>query len=1097
MLNSKWVRVSVASVLLFVATTIGLSRADNLNGLAGLFGALIQQAQQDKTRYQNDFVYGQRLQIALRRLGLYHGKIDGHIGAGTTAALLEFYNRGDIEPPSAITTATVTEVEAAARQSTAKQISQNIDSSSASGNNGEGPSFSCEGNLTLTEQTICNSGDLSDLDQQMYAAYQQAIGGYSSNEQQDKIRSRAKQFSQQRDACNSSSDCIKRSYAFAISDIGRDRPTSGETSHKLIEVSDIDPKLNLGAGRAWIIVASRENLSDALLLSDDYADRFDSVLVMRSPKGAYAIAIGWAPKDLGRSLLQDFKARNLIPQDSFLSDGLDYSAPVFAKARPNPKTRDLLFLVSMLRPSSHGLAEMQNGTNSLAFLNDYSVRIGGLDSSDDYIGVRSQPEASKKPQYLLPHGTLLRRVLDSGDWTKVQTVSGISGWVQKPYLKTLAYTDDHDSSKALGVTPQVAEISSTPIQELDQTQKDDIRAHATILLSDIDGYLKTDPKIDELTSLAELVGQVQKFQTLKDYISLQASVQKLEERAAPLPGYKSFVQKSEEARKETDARALETADGEAKRNVFFMEFYIKNNVTAEVTPQMATVLKRYNNALNSPSLAELTSLNSVTATLISKYDLNGQYSEKLAKFAPSSDAARARTLVEVLDQYAKGPAKPLMTGNGGDFVFLYNDTKLAPSIIKNLKGDFEFAGSKAKVCAFHMLSDSDIKRGLLSYLAGKGAPNIDLDHEPCNETQFLKYDLLIGQRKQILALTQSYMLPVLQLMADGQLKEFSTPTEQDISRSAQYTKETLIALESDILAGAKNGYGLVRIENASAKICANIVGDAEPHLRALKEQSRAVVEAVGESFGWSLSGADQTFVLAKKGECGAAYNDAKSLAVLIQGLKRDGIAYHMAPLWIENATIISLQGVIESERQDKIKQQADKQKNIDDESKLAAAKQVDYAAQRVTIEKKLRDENGPRARTKTDAIRDGLREFADGKESWTTAAFQGFSSWYTSQLQNHWELVSIESSVRDFGSAKWKDRKLEAAFTETHVTMKNKILGETKDYCWILGGIDDAEYQMERETFATQCDQADGTLSNWFVANGFISEWVAPANASN
>ncbi len=1090
----KWLRVGFASLLVCATTAVGISRADNVEGFAGVFGALIQQAQQAQAQRQNDLVSVQRLQIALRRLGFYHGKIDGHMGAGTSASVLEFYSQNNRTPPSQITTDTVVEIEDAASQASPSQSAQN---SNSADHNGEGPSFSCDGNLSQTERTICNDENLSNLDQQMNGAYRQAIANHSSADQQNEIQNRARQFRQRRDACGTDSDCIQRSYERAVADIGADVASPTDTNHKLGEVKGFEPNLKLQNGRAWILVASRENLSDALTLSDNYADKFDSAIVMRSPKGPFAISIGWVPKDMGRDLLDNLKSNNLVPSDSFLSDGQDYSGPIFAKAKPNPNSRDLLVLLTMLRPSAQELAHMQDNGSSIKLLIDYPLRVGGLSPSDDYIGMRNQPDASKKPQYLLPHGTMLQKISENSDWIKAQAVSGISGWFQKSYLKPLNYSDSHDvTATQEASTSQDQSTSKISATSFDQTQKDDIRKHSTLLLSDIDAYLKTDPKIDDLSSLAELVGQLKKYQTTEDYVSLQGSIQKLEEKAAPLSGYKDFISKRDQARQEADARSLEGQVADAKGYVFFMQFYIKNNVTADAAPQMATLLNRYEEGLKSPSLVELTSLNSDSKALISKSGLDSQYKNKMTSFAPSDDAANARTLAEVPLQFASGPAKPLLMGDGTDFVMVYNDTSLAPNIVKNLKGDFEFIGGNARVCSFYALSDADVKRGLLAYLTSKGAPNIDLDTNACNEAEFLKYDLLVGQRKQVLGLTQHYMMPVLKLMEEGKLKLFAVAGQSDISGAAPFTKDTLVTLESDILAGAKTGFGLVRVENASSTICAIIDGEVEPHLLALKDQSRAVAETVGDKFNWKVSDADHVFLSAKKGECGAAYGDAKSLAVLMQALKRDGIAYHLAPLWIDNATILKLQGVVESERQDKIKQQAEKQQNVQDETKLAAARAVDEAAQKVTIEKKLRDENGPRARTKSDAIRDSLKDLADGKQTWTANVFPEYSTWYASQLQDHWELVSIDASVHDFGNAKWKDRTLEAAFADTHVTMKNRILGETKDFCWVLGGIDDAEYQVERVPVAVRCEQADDILSRWFVGNGFVSQWVTSAGAS-
>lgn len=1094
---SYFFKVTLASFIMLSCFAMGVTKANNLDGVAGLFGALIQQAQQNKAQRQNDFVAIQRLQTSLRRLGLYGERIDGHWGGTTSAAVIAFYHQSNRPAPEQITMQTVSEIESAANRVPATRIVPVNDSPGQS----SGPSFNCAGNLNATERTICGSAELSNLDRQMLSTYGEAVSQVYNLEQDPEFKNSARQFLVSRNACGSSADCIRSAYQSRTSELDFASPASDDTSnHTFVAIKGFDANLQLQNGRTWIIVASRQNLSDALILSDDYAENYDSSMVMRSPKGPFAVTIGWIPKDLAIVLLGQMKASGLIPSDSFLSSGEGFAGPIFMKPKPNANSRDLLMLLTMLRPSVQGLSKMQATGSSIQLVIDFSSRVGGLNPTDDYIGMRSQPDPSRKPRYLLPHGTLLEKFTENGDWLQVQTVSGISGWIQKSYIKPLSYLDGHDSNapQMASTQPAKEQVANTPIPLVfDQTQKDEIRKQAVLLLSDIDAYLKTDPKINDVSSVAEMVGQVRKFQTTEDYESLQGVIYKLKEKAVTLVGYSDFYRKREVERRESDARALESQVSEAKGYVFFMQSYIKSNITADAATQMATLLKRYDESLKSPSLTIVTSLNDESKALVSRSGLDNAYKEKMASFAPSDDGATARSLGEMPIQFANGIARPVFMGDDADFVVLYNDTSLAPNVIKNLKGEFEFSGGRAKICTFYPISDLDIHRGILAYVTGKGAPSIDFNPSPCNESQFMNYDLLIGQRKQILALSQHYMLPVLKLMEDGKLKFFSTATQPEITTAARFTKYTLVALESDILAGAKSGFGLVRVENASSTICAIIAGDAAPHQAALKAQSAALVEAIGNQFNWAVMDADHTFVSAKKRECGAAYGDAKSLGVLMQGLRRDGISYHMAPLWIDDSTIAAQRELIANAQQDEIRIQAEKQRQLDDAQKLTAAKVVDVAAQKVIIEKKLRDENGPRARSKTDGIRESLNELATGKQTWTGTVFPDFATWYKQQIADHWELVTIETSVHDFGSAKWKDRTLESAFADAHVTMKNRILGETKDFCWILGGIDDSEYQIERAPVAVQCEGVDSPLERWSLENGFVSQWVAPSSASN
>jgi len=57
--------------------------------------------------------------------------------------------------------------------------------------------------------------------------------------------------------------------------------------------------------------------------------------------------------------------------------------------------------------------------------------------------------------------------------------------------------------------------------------------------------------------------------------------------------------------------------------------------------------------------------------------------------------------------------------------------------------------------------------------------------------------------------------------------------------------------------------------------------------------------------------------------------------------------------------------------------------------------------------------------------------------------------------------------------------------------MKNRSLGENKTFCFSLGLIFDAEFQVYREPIETlRCEDAAEPSRAWKQAQGFRSQWV-------
>jgi hypothetical protein len=113
---------------------------------------------------------------------------------------------------------------------------------------------------------------------------------------------------------------------------------------------------------------------------------------------------------------------------------------------------------------------------------------------------------------------------------------------------------------------------------------------------------------------------------------------------------------------------------------------------------------------------------------------------------------------------------------------------------------------------------------------------------------------------------------------------------------------------------------------------------------------------------------------------------------------------------------------------------------------------------------------------------------ADKQES-AVDFFPHFAAWLTSMKADHWETMTRNFDIQDYGTAEFKGRTLEAALARVSIRLKNPILGEYKDACFVLGHLADPEFNMMREILDTKCED-DQIIAAWQAGHSFKTRWT-------
>jgi hypothetical protein len=92
-------------------------------------------------------------------------------------------------------------------------------------------------------------------------------------------------------------------------------------------------------------------------------------------------------------------------------------------------------------------------------------------------------------------------------------------------------------------------------------------------------------------------------------------------------------------------------------------------------------------------------------------------------------------------------------------------------------------------------------------------------------------------------------------------------------------------------------------------------------------------------------------------------------------------------------------------------------------------------------------------------------------------------------VRDRWEVQTFKTDIQDYGVVTWKGRQLEGALVEASMRLRNRILGEYKDVCFLFGRINDQEFNMVREPVVTSCRERI-EVEKWKQSFRFQSRWL-------
>ncbi len=137
----------------------------------------------------------------------------------------------------------------------------------------------------------------------------------------------------------------------------------------------------------------------------------------------------------------------------------------------------------------------------------------------------------------------------------------------------------------------------------------------------------------------------------------------------------------------------------------------------------------------------------------------------------------------------------------------------------------------------------------------------------------------------------------------------------------------------------------------------------------------------------------------------------------------------------------------------------------------------------------LREKFGESAQAAAGTLNSEIIAWTKDQNGQVGTFYPDFTAWLTEKLANHSEIVTIDSSLEDFGTSNFKTRALDTVFSKITLHLQNRMLGEHNDFCFIFGRINDTEFSMRREPAFAKCDD-EASIKAWQDGHQFKSEWI-------
>ena len=633
-------------------------------------------------------------------------------------------------------------------------------------------------------------------------------------------------------------------------------------------------------------------------------------------------------------------------------------------------------------------------------------------------------------------------------------------------------------------------------------------AAANAQMEDVGNFIKEHPQSARLLEYIDRIGALSAAVKANepDPDEIERKMTKLSDSLSHDQDYQQHLAEQADAQKKRAAQYLSDAIRRGEQERDFILDYIGENPLADATPAFAGYLKELNPALQRADLNQLQPLVEKVDLAIREAGLEPAF-VAAQKEPPKAPEAKPEAGVatpsnnEPTNLQAAKPAAPealpiteknrfLVGGDLDDVEFLYNASPKAPHVAQNLRGDFVFAQNQARVCLFGQNPNELALVAEQTISAKVESKQIALSVEPCNPEELLGYDIVVTQRNAFLRSKKEDALALLKYIEDDSYRKFAEVTAADLNKAADAERAQIEKVKTNVSDGVPVGYGVIILKTGSPNLCIAVTDKVSSHRHLLGRSGEKLNLEMQAGVLMKDATIDDAFIDIQKGQCGAVYASAADLKMLTAALARNSIPYAFSSLWMLPEDVEREDASLAEKENEALQEETERKQRNADQWRLDQRRDQDRSATQEGRQAVLRDKFGESAQSAAGALSSEIIAWTKDQSGQIGTVYPDFAKWLTDKLADHWEIVTIDPGLEDFGTSNFKTRPLDTIFSRITLHLKNRMLGEYTDFCFIFGRINDTEFSMRREPVFAKCDD-EAAIKAWQEGHQFKSEWFA------
>jgi hypothetical protein len=619
-------------------------------------------------------------------------------------------------------------------------------------------------------------------------------------------------------------------------------------------------------------------------------------------------------------------------------------------------------------------------------------------------------------------------------------------------------------------------------------------AAAKAQLADVGGFIQEHPQSPKLLDYIDRISALSAAVKSDDADAIERTLTELNNSLSHDKDYQQHLTDLAGMQKKRAARDLGDAIRRGEQERDFVLDYIAKNPLADVTPTFAGYVKQLNSALLHADLTQLQPLVDKVDLEIREANLEAAFIATQKQVSNSREKAvesvATSSRVEAPNASAVKPERSenlpiteknrfLVGGDLDDVEILYNASPSAPHVAENLRGDFVFAQNRARVCLFGKNPD-ELALTAKEAISAKADPRqIAVQVEPCDPEQLLTYDIIATQRSAF-----------LRAKKEDAFRRFAEVTAADQNKAADAERARIEKIKANVADGAPDGFGIVLLSAGSPTLCLAVGASVPSHRQLLLlAEGRLNLEMRTEVVIKDTT-IDDAFINLQKRQCGAVYASAADLKTLTGALARNNTTYTFSSVWYLPSDVAREDAALAEKAKIAAQEETERAQRNADRVRLASARAQDLNATQAAQQATLRRKFGDSAKAAASSLGSEIIDWTKNQSGQIGNLYPAYAAWLADKIADHWEIMTIDTELQDFGISSFKARLLDTTFSRITLHLKNRMLGEYKDACFIFGRINDTEFSMLREPAFAKCDDEAG-IKAWQSGHQFKSEWFA------